>query len=99
VFDKEHYPQEWAQAQYGIAMNLADLGLHGAGPQRLRDAVAILNDVLLVRTRAQMPHEWAVTQLVLGETLEKLGEQEPGASYFAEAGCRGEIRARGVTAW
>jgi tetratricopeptide (TPR) repeat protein len=32
-----------------------------------------------------MPHEWAVTQLLLGETLEKLGEQEPGASYFAEA--------------
>jgi tetratricopeptide (TPR) repeat protein len=85
VFDKEHYPQEWAEAQQAIAMNLANLGLHEAGPQGLREAVTILNDVLLVRTRAQMPHEWAVTQLLLGETLEKLGEQEPGASYFAEA--------------
>ena len=51
----------------------------------MRDAVAILNDVLLVRTRAQMPHEWAVTQLLLGEALEKLGEQDLRASYFAEA--------------
>jgi tetratricopeptide (TPR) repeat protein len=85
VFHREDYPQEWAQAQCGIAINLADLGLHGAGPQGLHDAVAILNDVLMVRTRAQMPHEWAVTQVTLGEALEKLGEQDPGATYFAEA--------------
>ena len=85
MFDKEHYPVEWAEAQYGVAVDLANQGLHGAGPKGLRDAVAIFNDVLLVRTRDRMPHEWAVTQVALGEAFEKLGEQQPDGSYFADA--------------
>jgi tetratricopeptide (TPR) repeat protein len=84
-FDQKLYPVEWAAIQYDIATNLANLGIHEIDSQHLRDAVAILNDVLLVRTRGRMPHESAMTQVALGEAFEQLGEREPGSSYFADA--------------
>ena len=85
VFDKARYPQQWADVQYNVAVNLANQGTHEADSQHLRDAVAILNEVLMVRMRDQVPHKWAITQMTLGEALQQLGRRDPTASYYADA--------------
>ena len=48
------------------------------GLQRLSEAVEAYRQALIVRTRDDLPQDWAVTQNNLGNALQFLGEHQGG---------------------
>jgi hypothetical protein len=65
-------PQEWAEAQYNLGLDLGDLAKLSGGPRAaglLGEAAAAFKCALEVRGREQQPQKWAGTEHCLGITL------------------------------
>jgi tetratricopeptide (TPR) repeat protein len=77
--------------QTNLGNALRDQGLRAEGEpgtRLLTDAVGAYRGALQVRTREQLPQDWAATQVNLGAALFALAvraEGEPKARFFAEA--------------
>jgi len=67
----------------GIA--LQTLGEREEGTARLEEAVGAYRSALEVRTRTDLPLDWATTQNNLGTALKTLGEREEGSARLEEA--------------
>jgi len=77
--------------QNNLGIVLKDLGERVSGEQGaqyLEQAVAAYRAALEVRTREQLPQDWAMTQNNLGTVLSVLGERargEQGAQYLQQS--------------
>ena len=77
--------------QNNLGIVLLDLGERASGEQGaqyLEQSVAAYRAALEVRTREQLPQDWAMTQNNLGNVLRDLGERasgEQGAQYLQQS--------------
>ncbi|MBA16491.1 MAG: hypothetical protein CMN73_09055, partial [Sphingomonas sp.] len=69
------------ESQNSLGICTSDLGERTGGPEGLRlldEAVATYRDALTVRTRDDMPAQWAITQNNLANALQTQGERTGG---------------------
>ncbi len=74
-----------ARATVTRAISLQTLGEREEGTDRLEEAVSAYRAALEVRTRTDLPLDWAMTQNNLGAALQTLGEREEGTDRLEEA--------------
>ncbi len=93
VWTKADMPQDWAVIQDNLGMALQELGKRSSdkeeGDKLLEDAVAAYRSALEVRTKPDLPQNWAKTQNNLGTALRELGrrsgDKEQGGKLLQEA--------------
>ena len=85
--DREHRGQYLMS--FGISLREAGIRTEGADIQKfLRESVQAHRDALTVRTKAQLPQQWAMTQNNLGNVLSDQGTRtggEAGKALIREA--------------